>query len=779
MIKNMKKLYFEELRLSACSRFLGSRSGLVRSLALIAAMGINGVVSAQEDSLHIDLGEVVVSDCYAQGATPISNTTMHREEVDERRTETSLPYVIELQPSVVTSGENGKVGNTSFRVRGVDGARISVGINGITLNDPESQTVYWVNIPNLAGMSQSMQLQRGVGGATGGTASFGGALDIETMSSAVSPYASADVAVGSWNTRQYSISAGTGVGRHDMSLDVAYSGLTSDGFVHGGFCDHQSLFLSGFKCWERSVLRAIAIIGQQHTGITWDGASAEQLDADPRYNPSGLYTDASGVVHRYGNESDNYSQNHYQLYFYHQLGRYWGLKAIADFTQGRGYYEQAGEAPEPFGREERASGSLSGEVLTAVTRRSEDNNALAGNVSAKYHRGGFELTMGEALLSFVGDHYGRALPAGDALDHGELFATAENWYFNQGHKQDATTFVKMNCDFSKRLSLYADMQLRGVHYTIEGEDDDNMALHFDEHYLFFNPKAGVNWTTGRNRLYAVAGVSHREPARADIKENVKHAAGEAPEPFRGGSRLGREERASGSFSGAVPIRAEAMLDIELGYQHTAHRWSASANGYAMLYKDQLTPMGQLNSGGYALMENVDKSYRLGVELMGGCRLTKWMQLDANLTLSSNKIIDYTFADFESGVDSVATNRTANTDLSFSPNVVGAAVATFEPWKNAKLQLIGKYVGAMYCDNTSREAVRQDAYFVANVKASYSWDLLRGGKLTAELLVNNIFNNMYRLSAWTADYAYDGVLYTERAYYQQPGTNIMARVKVEL
>ena len=729
--------------------------------------------------MHVGLGEVVVSDCYAQGVTPISKTTMHREEVDGRRTECSLPYVIELQPSVVTSGENGKVGNTSFRVRGVDGARISVLINGMTLNDPESQRVYWVNIANLAGMSQCMQLQRGVGGTTGGTASFGGALDIETLSSAVSPYASADVGVGSWSTRQYSMSAGTGVGRGDVSLDVAYSGLTSDGFVHGGFCDHESLFLSGFRCWERSVLRAIAIIGQQHTGITWDGASAEELEADPRYNPSGLYRDASGVVHRYGNESDNYSQNHYQLYFYHQLGRYWGLKAIADFTQGRGYYEQSGEVPEPFGREERASGSVSGEVLTAVTRRSEDNNAWAGNVSAKYHRGGFELTMGEALLSFVGDHYGRALPLAEALDHGELFATAENWYFNQGHKQDATTFVKMNCDFSKRLSLYADMQLRGVHYTIEGEDDDNMALHFDEHYLFFNPKAGVNWTTGRNRLYAVAGVSHREPARADIKENVKHAAGEAPEPFRGGSRLGREERASGSFSGAVPIRAEAMLDIELGYQHTAHRWSASANGYAMLYKDQLTPMGQLNSGGYALMENVDKSYRLGVELMGGCRLTKWMQLDANLTLSSNKIIDYTFADFESGVDSVATARTANTDLSFSPNVVGAAVATFEPWKNAKLQLIGKYVGAMYCDNTSREAVRQDAYFVANVKASYSWDLLRGGKLTAELLVNNIFNNMYRLSAWTADYAYEGVLYTERAYYQQPGTNIMARVKVEL
>lgn len=704
-------------------------------------MSFNHVVSAQDDTMHINLGTVVVSDSYVHSATPISNTTMHRDEVDERRTETSLPYIIELQPSVVASGENGKVGNTSFRIRGVDGARINVGINGITLNDPESQTVYWVNIPNLAGMSQSMQLQRGVSASAGGTASFGGALDIETLSTSSMPYASADFALGSWNTRQYNISAGTGVGKHDMAFDVAYSGLTSDGFVHGGFCDHQSLFLSGFKCGENYALRALAIIGQQHTGITWDGASAEQLDDDPRYNPSGLYTDALGVLHRYDGESDNYNQNHYQLYFYRQIQQYWSLKAIADFTQGRGYYQQYKDNSSP-----------------SVTRKSEDNNALAGNVSVKYHKGGLELTMGEALLWFVGDHYGRALPAGEVVDHAELFATAENWYYNQGRKQDATTFVKLDYDLSKRLNLYADMQLRGVHYTIEGVDDDELALHFDEHYLFFNPKAGLNWAASKaSRLYAVAGVSHREPARADIKENVKHA----------------------DVEGQKPIKAEAMLDIELGYQHTAQRWSASVNGYAMLYKDQLTPMGQLNSGGYALMENVDKSYRLGMELMGGCRLTKWAQLDANLTLSSNKIIDYTFADFESGVDNVATYRTANTDLSFSPDVVGAVVATFEPFKDAKLQLIGKYVGAMYCDNTSRESVKQDAYFVTNVKASYTWSLPRDGKITAELLVNNIFNKMYRLSAWTADYAYEGVLYTERAYYQQPGINFMARVKIEL
>lgn len=717
---------------------------LATALGLCVTLSFNNSVLAQQDSVK-HLEEVQVRGVRVDNTTPLTNSSMNREEIADCRTETSLPYVIELQPSVVATGENGKVGNTSFRIRGVDGARINVGINGITLNDPESQTVYWVNIPNLSGMAQQMRLQRGVGASTGGTASFGGALNIQTLNASSAPYATADISVGSWSTRQYGISAGTGVGEKGLALDVAYNGLTSDGFVRGGFCDHQSLFLSGGYYGERSLLKAVAIIGQQHTGITWDGASAEELDCDPTFNPSGAYTDASGVVRYYDNESDNYYQNHYQLTYSRLLGEHWSLDATADYTRGRGYYEEYKEDFEMLGYAEADDSSL---CRDAVTRKHEDNHSVAGIVSANYSGHELSLSFGQTGLYFVGDHYG------EYAQCSILNAQYSEWYRNQGRKQDATTFVKMNYDFSSRLNLYSDFQLRNVHYTIEGIDDDLMALHFNEYYLFFNPKVGVNWLTSRNnRFYAVAGVSQREPARADVKENVK-------------------------FVGDT-VKAEAMLDVEMGYQYKSRRCAATINGYAMLYKDQLTPMGQLNSGGYALMENVDRSYRLGIELTGGWQASKWMKLDANLTLSSNKVMDYSYDDFESGVDSVAVVRTTTTDLSFSPSVVGAAVATFQFLKDAKVQLIGKYVGDMYCDNTSREAVRQEAYFVANLKAGYTWHLSNGGEVEAQLVVNNLFNHAYRLSAWTADYAYDGILYTERAFYQQPGINFMGCLKIRL
>lgn len=707
-----------------------------RTILIIAFFIIPNLSWSQEpakDSVRL-LNEVRISDTYVGQRTPLTNTTLNHEQLDDSRTETSLPYIIELQPSVVATGENGKVGNTSFRLRGVDAARINVGINGITLNDAESQTVYWVNIPNLAGMANTMQLQRGVGASVGGSSSFGGALNIQTLNANSTPYGSADFSLGLWNTRQYGISAGSGITRHGFSMDAAYSGLTSDGFVRGGFCDHQSLFLSGGWQSDRSMLKAIVIIGSQRTGITWDGAYDYQLDADPRYNGAGAHTDSYGNVSYYPDESDNYHQRHYQLYFTHLLSPDWSLNAIANFTHGDGFYEQYADLDPD-----------------RITRKFENNGAITGRLAANYSHGPWDISFGQTMLYFEGDHFGHIIWQQDDASVTEQHPS--EWYRNKGTKRDATTFAKINRTLTKHLNLYGDLQLRLVNYRIEGPDDDLAMLHFFEDNLFFNPKVGLNWVLNpHQRLYFVAGISQREPARPDIKENIK-VAGDT-------------------------VKAEAMLDIEAGYQYNGLRGSFAANAYAMLYKDQLTAVGALNSGGYALMENVDRSYRIGLELMGGYRFASWMKMDANLTLSSNKILDYTFDDFRSGVDAVAVRRTATTDLSFSPSVVGAAIATFEPFLNAKLQLIGKYVGAMYCDNTSRQINRQEAYFLLNLKAGYTWQFKGHREIEAQILVNNILNHHYRLSAWTADYAYNGLLYTDRAYYQQPGTNLTFRIAMK-
>ncbi len=680
---------------------------------------------AQGDSLRF-LNEVSINSSRAGTDAPLSTSLLDKEQLEERRSESSIPYMVELQPSVVASGENGRTGNTSLRIRGVDGSRINVNINGIPLNDAESQSVFWVNIPNLSGMAQSMQIQRGVGSTTGGSAAFGGAVNMQTLNAGEKPYAHTDVGLGAWNTRQFGFTAGTGVGKHGLAFDAAYSSLTSDGYVRGGFCDHQSLLLSGGYYGEKTLLKAIVILGDQHTGITWDGATAEELEADPRYNPSGIWLDGQGNTRYYDNESDNYRQRHYQIYLSHLISENWMIRAAADLTRGDGYYEQY---------KYRKSASLYGmgpDTSDFITRKEMSNTAYTGTLALHYQGKGWDLALGEMSQFYDGNHFGEVVWMKDSV-----LADPYEWYRNKGIKKESSTFLRFNGDLGRSLNGYLDLQLRLVGYSIEGPDEDFTGMDFCENYRFFNPKMGLNWTISeRERGYMAVGLSGREPTRADIKDILK-TAGDT-------------------------IRAEHLLDMELGYRYSGSRFAAAATAYAMLYRDQLTASGEISSSGYALMVNVDRSYRIGMELEAGYRVNDWWRMEGNLTLSRNRILDYQLN------DSV---NLGTTDLSFSPGVVGAAVATFEPYKALRLQLVGKYVGEMYCDNSSRAECLQEDYFQLNLKASYTWNLEDDDQLEAQLVVNNVLNHSYRISAWVSEDAWG--LY--RGYYQQPGINLMARI----
>ena len=730
-------------------------------LFAVLLMGTNRgfAQSNHTDSTARTLEEVLIRSSRADNKTPLTTTTLSRKQLDENKISPALPYMIETEPSVVVSGENGMVGATSFRIRGVDASRINVNINGITLNDAESQSVFWYNIPNLGGMAQSVQLQRGIGASTGGSASFGGSMNMQTLGVRPSPYATIDLSGGSFNTWQYGIATGTGLLPSKLSFDIVYNGLGSDGFVNRGFSDQQSLFLSGGYYGNRSLLKAIIIMGSQHTGITWDGATAQQLDDDPHYNGTGIYYDASGNVHFYPNESDNYNQRHYQLYYSFLPTENWTLNAAFDFTHGDGYYEQYKRNRSVVTTYDLTS--LTGTAKSDFIHRKEMfNSAYTGSLSAQYHNNKLSLQAGETFLYYDGNHFGNILWAADSVaKSGTLLSISEDtpyeWYRNTGHKIDNTVFAKLNYDFSPRFNAYADLQLRTVNYRIEGSDSEydyaNSAmwqLDWEHNYMFFNPKLGVNLRPDENsRLYAVAGITGREPARADIKD---------------------------AYENGDTVQDELMLDIELGYALQQTDFTFHANAYAMLYKDQLTPSGDLSTSGYALMENVDKSYRIGIELSAGYRFTQWFSLDGNITLSSNKVVDYTYTDFADG-DTALTMHTANTDLSFSPSVVGAVVATFRPIRGAKLQLIGKYVGKQYCDNTSREVYALDPYCLINMRASYTWQLPKEKEIELQLVVNNLRNTNYRLNAWVGDYKYGSAYYHDRAYLQQPGTNFMVRL----
>ena len=379
------------------------------------------------------------------------------------------------------------------------------------------------------------------------------------------------------------------------------------------------------------------------------------------------------------------------------------------------------------------------------------NDGITGVAALNYNGKKLNFSFGDNMLYFDGYHYGNILWCRDTSLHIDI---PFEWYRYRGTKIDNSVFAKANYNFSDKFNAYADLQLRTIDYTLKGLDDDIVDMDFNEDYIFFNPKAGVNYRINdHQRTYFVAGISHREPTRSDIKDAIENGD---------------------------TVKAEAMLDFELGYQLAGTRGVFNVNVYAMLYKDQLTPNGDLSSSGYSLMENVDKSYRIGVELEGGYKVTDWFRMDANLTLSRNKVIDYSFADFADG-DANPNLVTKTTDLALSPDIVGAAIATFSPIKNGKLQLVGKYVGKQYADNTSRECYAIDPYFLLNVRASYTWHFRNSNEIEAQLLVNNVLNHQYRLSAWVGDWIDDyttpgtDYYYHSRGFLQQPGINIMGRV----
>ena len=717
--------------------------------------------------LAILCDEVIISDSRVGTTSPITYTTLNREAIQDNNISGALPYIIEMEPSMVSTAENGtQVGNTSFRLRGTDATRINVNINGIPLNNAESQGVYWVNIVNLAAMSESVQIQRGTGASNGGTSAFGGAISLQTLNPATEPYATADISRGSFNTNQTSIIMGTGLLKHGLAFDASYSKLSSDGFLRNGFCDHESFYFSAGKYGERSLLKFVTIIGKQHTGITWNGATREEIATDPTFNNAGAYLDEMGNTKYYDNETDNYWQQHFQIYYSYQLNNNWLLNTALNYTHGYGYYENY-KADKKFGDYGFDNQMLITNGDTSILKRSDfvirklmNNSSYTENASLQYKTDYLTLSIGEMINYYNGDHYGNVIWCKQpSLSIDKDY----EWYRNIGTKTDISAFAKAEYMFNTKLSGYADMQYRFIIYNMDGIDDDIMPLNYSRTYNFFNPKVGLSYNPNKvNRFSLLVSIANREPTRADIKDAIKGTSADDPEP-------------------------ETMLDIELGYSYNPGGCKLSANAYFMGYNNQLVSSGKLNSVGYVLMENVDQSYRMGIEITAGTMILSWLKIDANIALSQNKIIDYIH--YEEHYDNpnnwnpspqVAKNY-GNTQLAFSPNIVGAAIATIEPVQNLKLQLIGKYVGEQYYDNTQREETRLDPYFVMNAKASYIWKLKSGKNIEFQLLVNNILNKQYINNAWGYEAHFDdgSPKYIEQGFFVQPGINVMGRMVLKL
>ena len=735
-----------------------------KSIFLAACVAAYGVAFANTDTITYvrDLDEVVINAPIAQVTN--NHLELSQEQLNQSNTGQNLPFLLSATPALIATSDDGLgIGYTYFRIRGTDHTRINMTLNDVPLNDSESQTVFWVNMTDMASSMSSLNVQRGVGTSTNGSASFGASINMQTgglSGNEARSYVTVAFNGGMYNTFREMVNTHI-VLPGQWRANARFSKVNSDGFLYRTASDLYSYYSDLGWYGDKTEVVARFFGGSEKTGMGWDGVdynTAYGIDgADRRYNPAGEYTttaaDGSDSTAYYPNQSDNYAQQHAQLFINHRFTPQWSLSATAHYTHGAGYYEQ-------YKRKKLSYWGLSySHKAYGMYRKQLDNHFFGAVLATKYISEPIDIQFGGAANYYMGDHFGTLHYLQDTL----ILPINYEYYRNDAKKTDANIYAKTNWRIINRakekLILYADLQYRYVRYERNGMNDEDMTewpLKVDFH--FFNPKAGLTYQNGGHLLSASFAVANREPSRNNYKENVVYDA------------------STNQYTG-LP-HAERLYDYELGYTYSHSRFAIGTNLYFMDYDNQLVLTGEYNDVGAYKTKNVKDSYRMGTEITAGVKITDWLRWDMNVVASRNKILNYhqyidLYDDQDNwnwvGQDSIV----GTTTIAFSPTITAMSLFTFDI-SGFTTTIQTNVVGKQYLDNTEDENAMLRAYSTTNINLQYQLPTPNSQWPDIRLLcqINNIFN---------AKYANNGGAEASRFmddsrccwYYAQAGINVHA------
>ncbi|HEX8461303.1 MAG TPA: carboxypeptidase regulatory-like domain-containing protein, partial [Segetibacter sp.] len=689
----------------------------------------------------------------ASDRAPFAKTNLSKVEIAKSNQGQDLPFLLNQTPSVVVNSDAGNsIGYTGIRIRGSDASRINVTINGIPYNDPESQGSFFVDLPDIASSVNSIQIQRGVGTSSNGAGAFGASLNLSTNEFNEKAYGEINNSFGSFNSWKNTVKAGTGLIDGHFTVDARVSRISSDGFIDRAQTNLKSLYLSTAYVSKKSSVRFNFFTGLEKTYQAWNGVPESLLATNRTYNSVG--TEKPGAP--YNNETDNYQQDHYQLFFNHSFNNYLSFNTGLFLINGKGYYEQyKGVAAE------RAAGSTSGTKFStyglpnAVIGRDTikntdlvrqlwlDNHYYGQIFSLQYRKNKNTVTVGGGWNRYEGKHYGEVIWS-------QLYIPKNyRWYDLDALKTDEHIYAKWQHSISTKIDVYTDVQYRRVGYTMNGFRD-NPTVFVKRDFNFVNPKAGISYANNGWNSFISYALANKEPNRDDFE------AGITTQP-----------------------KHETLHDFEAAVEKRIRNFSIGATGYYMLYKNQLILTGVINDVGAYTRVNVPNSYRLGIELQAKANLASWINAGANLTLSKNKIkhSEEYLDDYDNGGQVLITHN--NADISFSPSKIGAYTINLLPIKNAEISLLGKYVGRQFMDNTQDVARSLIPYFVQDVRVTYTIKnkLFKEWNIIAS--VYNVLNKKYEPNGYTYSYLYGGKTTTENFYFPMAGTNFMAGININL
>tara|TARA_R110002049_G_scaffold127019_6_gene283368 strand:+ start:67 stop:2238 length:2172 start_codon:yes stop_codon:yes gene_type:complete len=693
-----------------------------------------------KDSLEgkeIALDEVLVSAIRVTKQSPVTFSNLTKEQIKPRNLGQDIPILLNFLPSVVTTSDAGAgVGYTGIRVRGSDGTRVNVTINGIPYNDSESHGSFWVNMPDFASSTESLQLQRGVGTSTNGSGAFGASLNLLTDAISKEAYGQISSSLGSFGTLRNNLKFSTGLLNDHVEIAGRMSRITSDGYIDRASSALDSYFLQGSYVDDNTLVKALLFGGHEVTYQAWNGIDAATLESDRTFNSAGIYTDENGNTKFYENEVDNYKQNHFQLHWNEQINEYWNTNLALHYTKGRGFFEQYKEGDDfsTYGIEPIMVDGEEVDKTDLIRRRWLVNDFYGTTFSLNYNQANLNLIFGGGWNKYEGSHFGEIIWARFSNNRDY----EDRYYDNSSTKTDLNLFVKANYQFSDHWSAYGDLQYRTIGYKANGEDTGLV----DDTFNFFNPKVGITYDLNRNNnFYLSYARANREPNRNDYESG-------SPKP-------------------------EKLNDYELGWRYISSDVQLNTNVYYMRYKDQLVLTGELNDVGAPLRANVGDSYRLGLEVDATIALGNQFKIRPNIALSNNRNKDFVFQrDGE-------LEELGDTHISFSPDFIVGNVLTYQPKENVQFSLLTKFVGEQYMGNIDSEYSKLDSYSQTDFNVQYE---IKANSFIKSIvlsgLVNNIFDSLYESNGYfytyDDDYSVPGIITTIEGtgYYPQAGINFL-------
>ena len=779
-------------------------------LAVLALVGMAGMSYAQEreqDSVRVaELGEVVVKAVSAPKGAPFAVSRISKMELQEFSTGgQELPYLFARTPGVVAWSENGLgTGTVYMRMRGSAGSRVNVTLDGVSLNSPEDQCVFWANMNSYASLLGSVQIQRGVGSSTTGDGAFGGSIAMQTKLPQVQPMLEVTGSYGSYNTWRTGGQFSTGLlGKHWV-VDGAYHQTQTDGYLHGthGKSGSYTAGVAWLSEDSRLVLKYRNLGNFESTGQAWNGVTAGNDDYSlnayggvktyedlyrmglGRYNslyerfiedwddPTAWKTERYAKVDGslWDRTTDNFWQNHNILSAAWRINDRWSTTAALRYTYGYGYYDEfryQNKGASKFGLNYvPQDGSNRSDF---VRQKGLTPHTYGVHLNANYKDRRWDVITGLSAQGFTGNHFGYLTYISNEDLRNHYIPTPGGkyqYYDSDAQKNDIALFAKATLHLSDQWDAFADVQYRHVGFRTDGYNDkfvkdaDGMyqaqPLNVDVTYDFVNPKAGFAWHKDGHRAYVSYAMSSREPERNNFTDNGQ--------------------------SGAP--RAERLHDVEVGYSYDGKNWYASVGAYYMGYKDQLVQTGELSDIGEALPTNIEDSYRMGLEVSAGYTPCKWLSLDVNGAFSRNRILSFDEHVSYDWDESFQVKHYDNSTLAFSPSVVLNGMATFR-WQGLKAVWHTNFVSRQYLDNTQSLERSLPRYSTTAVRLSYTLNPKKNNARLKQVVfgldLNNIFDRHFAQSGWVYSSVVPSYGFTEdNRYYQigytpSAGFNLMGHV----